>query len=125
MSGKYFEIMGSGSSVGNSDSGFLREQDVEINISESNNIEKVMIFSPIQCSDVNDIAHNLEKIDIYFGDRNIFGYKHGNGSLEYSNGDIYTGGWVNNKKDGRGFGGLIYSKYCLIGLDYHRKVFIR
>jgi hypothetical protein len=88
--------MGAGSSVVKTKEVFNAPKN-EINgeTPESSSIEHSLIQT-------SDSAHNVVKIDVYVGDRNIFGYKHGFGSLDYSNGDIYSGSWLNNKKDGRG-----------------------
>lgn len=40
--------------------------------------------------------------NIYFGELNESGLRHGYGEITYSNSDVYKGSWVNDKPEGRG-----------------------
>lgn len=58
----------------------------------------------------------------YEGEKNNLGEKHGYGIMYYAGGDIYEGGWCNNKKDGKGIykysNGDVYEGEFRIGLKH-------
>jgi preprotein translocase subunit SecG len=49
---------------------------------------------------VNQAKNNED--DIYTGDKNEKGEKHGIGKMEYENGDVYEGHWVDDLRHGKG-----------------------
>ena len=58
-----------------------------------------------QCTKHNDSESDtaiLSYDDVYDGEKNCFGQKHGYGEFLYANGDVYRGCWKYNKMHGAG-----------------------
>ena len=53
-------------------------------------------------SSAGSFAISLDNGDVYTGDVNNDGKFHGNGTMKYADGSLYTGEWRDNKRNGKG-----------------------
>lgn len=64
----------------------------------------------------------------YYGERNATNEKHGTGTMNYPNGDVYRGQWQHNKKSGYGryefADGAIYEGEYRDGLKHGQGVYV-